>query len=526
LGLKEAEERAGQVAREVVAAGLASQEVVRKAYYEYLEIIRKDGVRGTFSQLLASRGLADREKLLALPSARPATPDSRATTPTPSRVAPPVAAPAPKAPAATPAPPPLVILTDSSLEVPPSDEKEPRGGGPDLKSTERTLADSGQGATGSSVAGLLGDDEDDAPSDVPEVPLEGALDENGEPPVGAKLGPYLVVGPLGRGGMAAVLRVKDTRSGLDLAMKVLTAGGRPGAEKRRARFRREVRAVMRLDHPNVIKIRDSGRSGPIDFLVMDLVEGEDFEKTLARNRFALGKRLDIMERVVRAVAHAHERGVIHRDLKPQNVLLDESGDPRVVDFGLAKVEDDEFSLTKTNTALGTPFYMAPEQHRNAKGIDHRSDIFSLGVMLYEVATGERPFTGETAIEVGHKVLTVDPPPPSSLKAEVPTGIDEIVAKAMEKDPAHRYQAAGILVDDLARVRAGKDVIGARGALSPLARLRRLVELNRPAVLTGLVVAAAFLLLRSRLFVVGSTVLAVALVVLALPRASRGDKTRK
>ena len=225
---------------------------------------------------------------------------------------------------------------------------------------------------------------------------------------------------------------------------------------------------------------------------MDLVEGEDFEKALAKKKLDLEKRLEIVEGICRAMAHAHERGVIHRDLKPQNVLLDARSKPRVVDFGLAKVKDDEVSLTRTNTALGTPFYMSPEQHKNAKGIDQRANVFALGVIIYECATGVRPFTGETAAEVGHKVLTTDPPLPSKLQpGKVSPAIDAIVVKALEKDPTRRYASAGALLVDMIRARTGKELVGAKGALGVQAQARKWLEKNKAAVIGGGVASLVF-----------------------------------
>ena len=552
----------------MVARGYASQEAVKKAYFEYVEITRKSGVRGTLTQLLVARGIVDGEKaaLLARPSDRaPAqaveeggptikmtpeaiaaqladaakrrpgqTPSRRferepAPTPLVAGASPPGPReglrPSDSPPASTPpppahAPPPVVEWVD--LEVPASAEVEPQDrpsvppSGRAQKAAPRIEVDellpSAEKEPSSSAAdtqdeaakavrdllaqGGLSSSDGDPSSDealvagFPVVKLTGTLGQNGEPVPGNRIGDYEVVSLLGRGGMAAVFRVRNSRSKVELAMKVLPGGDRPGAEKRRARFLREVRAVERLDHPNIVKIRDAGRAGTLDFYVMDLVEGEDFEKVLAQKKLDLEKRLEIVEGICRAIAHAHERGVIHRDLKPQNVLLDARLKPRVVDFGLAKVKDDEVSLTKTNTALGTPFYMAPEQHKNAKGIDQRADVFALGVIVYECATGVRPFTGETTAEIGHKVLTTEPELPSKLApGKVSPALDAIVVKALEKDPARRYQSAGALLTDLIRARAGKDLIHATGALGVATRSRKWIERNRNALLGGLIVAA-------------------------------------
>lgn len=644
MDLKQAEEQATQLARDIVARGLATQEGAKKAYFEYVEIIRKQGVKGTFAQYLASRGIVDRDALTQLTGVRP--PSDRvspsvsglaitlreplkqaaaeeladgegtmklapeavqaqlaeaakrrsgsqpalpaagsatfrvgppgATTPPPpggttrgrigptpssrpvmnslassSTPAPPPAftprpanTPAPTPPAFTPAPPanppsvasssarhkkakpPSMSSGDVDLAVPPSGDAEP--GDPPVqlhadellpsaeKDPHRASAMETQDEAQKAVKALLadgalsGDDDDDEEvTDVKSYELVGQLGANGEPQAGNKIGDFEIVSLLGRGGMAAVFRVKNATTGAEQAMKVLAGGDRPGAEKRRARFLREVRAVQKLDHPNIVKIHENGRAGPLDFYVMDLVEGEDFEKALAKKKHDVPKRLEIVEGICRAMAHAHERGVIHRDLKPQNVLLDSKDKPKVVDFGLAKVKDDEVSLTRTNTALGTPFYMSPEQHKNAKGIDQRSDVFALGCIIYECSTGVRPFTGETAAEVGHKVLTFDPPLPTKLNpGKVPVQIDAIVVKALEKDPNRRYASAGALLIDLIRARAGKDLVGAKGALGAQAKARKWYEKNRAAVIGGGIVLA----------------LMAPVLAFAIYKANQGNKT--
>jgi serine/threonine protein kinase len=580
---KKAEENAALVAREIVTRGFASQEASRQAYFEYVQLIRAQGVKGTFVQFLAARGVVDKTRLAALatrdsttlsnsltgsvrgglpPVPPPASPSSdhdsltvqisadaiaaqlaeaaerRPRSPAPEplsptvRFPPPPAPPAPTPAATTPPPPaftPPPVAADRptgprtgrhpnppsapELDVPSSDEfdmsdvtvssptpakaqatlHDPKVQHSSAEVTQDEAAQVRKMVAEASAASEDGDDEHEP--EVPEVAFDSAegLNESGEPSAGAKLGKFEIVAQVGRGGMAVVYRVKNSETGREYAMKVLTGGDRPGGEKRRARFRREVRAMRRLDHPNIVKIHDAGKSGPLDFYVMDLVEGEDFEKALEKNKYELEKRLEIVEGICRAMAHAHERGVIHRDLKPQNVLLDIRTKPKVVDFGLAKVTNDEVSLTRTNTALGTPFYMAPEQHKNAKHIDQRADVWALGCIIYECATGQRPFTGDTAAEVGHKVLTLDPPLPSKVRQgiKLPGAIDAIVVKALEKDPTRRYASAGALLVDLIRARAGKSV-SASGSLGVHAEIRRWVERNKAAVIGGGVVGGVLL----------------------------------
>ncbi|MCW8141815.1 MAG: serine/threonine protein kinase, partial [Planctomycetota bacterium] len=237
------------------------------------------------------------------------------------------------------------------------------------------------------------------------------------PRPGDRLGAYVLEGVLGSGGMGVIHRARRDGADQPYAVKVLIARPGPSGEARRQRFAREVEVLRRLEHPNIVRMHDAGSHGPYDWYAMDLVEGRELGDLLAQGRLTVRQRLDMFSSICRAVAHAHERGVVHRDLKPGNVLVDPNDAIHVLDFGLAKLTDGEpldLQLTQDGSSLGTPYYMAPEQLVSPKDVDRRADVFALGVLLYELMAGARPFVGTTAVDVSNKILNVTPPPPSTV----------------------------------------------------------------------------------------------------------------
>ena len=253
---------------------------------------------------------------------------------------------------------------------------------------------------------------------------------------GTRLGPYEILGPIGAGGMGEVYRAHDTRLGRDVALKILPAEV-AGDASRRARFEQEARAVAALNHPNIIAVYDVGEG----YMVSELVEGE----TLRGAKFSLRKTLDIAAQIASGLAAAHAAGIVHRDLKPDNVLLTKEGRAKILDFGLARMQQPQAGATdETMTArtepgvvMGTAGYMSPEQVRGLEA-DHRSDIFSFGVMLHEMLSGQRAFQGETSVDTMQAILRQDPP---ELPRTVPGGVREVVCHCLEKDAANRFQSA-------------------------------------------------------------------------------------
>ncbi len=342
-----------------------------------------------------------------------------------------------------------------------------------------------------------------AGQDVPDDVLGSAeLEAPAEPRPGESVGGPELPKLIGRGGMGLIYRAR-ARDGQTVALKLLAGGRDPGADRRRQRFRCEFEALRRLDHPGIVRVFDFGRDGPWDWYSMELVDGKDLERLLAQGALEPAARLDRYADIVDAIAHAHARQVVHRDLKPQNVVVDAAGRARVLDFGLAKILDQGLGMTRTGSSLGTPFYMAPEQLQSAKQVDARADVFALGVILYELLTGQRPFLGASAAEVGQHILHHEPPRPGRVAAGVHPDLDALCMRALEKDPAARYPDAGALLADLARHRAGSGVAGASGLGRTTADLRRFARRHKAPILAaavtatvclGLVAAAAALLL--------------------------------
>jgi ABC-type phosphate/phosphonate transport system substrate-binding protein len=309
-------------------------------------------------------------------------------------------------------------------------------------------------------------------------------------------GPFLdyeLVERIGRGGMGVVYRARQLSLNRVVALKVIGAGelASPAAL---ARFRREAEAVAKLEHPNIVPIYEVGEHGANPFLVMRLIEGASLAERLldfalpvavpsrdqANRRQADIARL--ITAVARAVHYAHERGVLHRDLKPSNILLDQDGNPHLTDFGVAKFVDQEMALTQTSELLGTPCYMAPEQAAG-RPLSPATDVYGLGVILYELLTGRRPFEAEQPVEILRKVIEDEPASPDLLNRAVDHDLATISLKCLDKDPGRRYASALEFARDLERWQRHEPVL-ARPA-GPILRLRRWTMRN-PALATLIV----------------------------------------
>jgi serine/threonine protein kinase len=288
-------------------------------------------------------------------------------------------------------------------------------------------------------------------------------DSQGSVVPGTMLGPYEVQALLGAGGMGEVYRARDTRLDRTVAVKVLPGTMSPDP-LRRQRFEREARAISALQHPNICTLHDVGQQGTSQFLVMEYLEGETLAERLMKGRLPLDLTLRYATEVADALEAAHRRGIVHRDLKPGNIFLTTHGEAKVLDFGLAKLEDarppanslttltsDPRALTTPGVAMGTVAYMSPEQARGEE-LDARTDIFSLGAVLYEMATGKLAFPGKTSAVVFKAILDETPPPPTQVIPSLPAQLDQIAVKALEKDRDLRYQSAADLRADLKRFR--------------------------------------------------------------------------
>ncbi|MCI0748579.1 MAG: serine/threonine-protein kinase [Verrucomicrobia subdivision 3 bacterium] len=290
---------------------------------------------------------------------------------------------------------------------------------------------------------------------------------------------YEILERIGRGGMGVVYRARQLSLNRVVALKVI-AGGEPASPAALARFRREAEAAAKLDHPNIVAIYEVGEHEATPFLVMRFVEGVSLaEQRQDGKRRTEAEIVRLMGTVARAVHYAHSRGVLHRDLKPSNILLDAAGQPHLTDFGIAKLVGEEATLTQTAELLGTPCYMAPEQAAG-KPLSRGADIYSLGVILYELLTGRRPFEAERPVEVLRKVIEEEPVAPRVVNRAVDRDLETICLKCLDKNPARRYGSALELAEDLERWERREPIV-ARPA-GPILRLRRWVARN-PAVAT-------------------------------------------
>lgn len=254
-------------------------------------------------------------------------------------------------------------------------------------------------------------------------------------------GRYKIEKPVGKGGMAVVFKAMDMLTGRCVAIKMLHKSDAENPQIVR-RFINESRAVARFNHNNIVRIYDVSVDGPLKYIVMEYIDGMtlceymEYKKPLDWRDAVI-----YIDQILLALDHAHVKGVIHRDIKPQNIMLLEGGYVKVMDFGIAKLLDATDPTTiKTNTAIGTVYYISPEQAENKK-IDCRSDIYSLGCMLYEMVTGKLPFTADTPLSVALKQIKETPVPPSQINPKIPLGLEQIITCAMQKNPADRYQSA-------------------------------------------------------------------------------------
>ncbi len=281
---------------------------------------------------------------------------------------------------------------------------------------------------------------------------------------GNRLGPYEVLSVLGTGGMAEVYRARDTRLGRDIALKVVNEALAGNPELIR-RFEQEARLAGSLNHPNLVAVYDFGQYEGTPFFITELLKGESLRSRLLRGRIPVDSALDWAAQIAQGLAAAHAQGIIHRDVKPENVFVTSDGHVKLLDFGIAKLAEGRRAegphglldntvtpaggATRTGAILGTPAYMSPEQIRGEK-VDVRTDLFSLGAVLYEMLSGRRPFLGASLVESGHAILHDEPAP---LPDDVPAVLAQLVRRCLEKEPARRLQSATDLALTLNLLRA-------------------------------------------------------------------------
>jgi serine/threonine protein kinase len=268
-----------------------------------------------------------------------------------------------------------------------------------------------------------------------------------------RIGRYQVTGRIGKGGMGMVYRALDPELDREIAVKTLVAEGGFDPDSRR-RFEVEAKAAARLQHANIVTVYDRGEDRGVLFIAMEMLPGADLESLLRSGEaLPLAEKLDIVAQVCRGLAYAHERGVVHRDIKPSNVRLLDDGTAKIMDFGIAKLGPDHH-ITKTGMMVGTVHYMSPEQVRG-RPLDGRTDVFSAGVILYELLAGERPFKGDDVTAILYKIVNEEPPP-LALEAlgELGPRLRNVLDKALAKDPAARYPSAAAFAEELAALSAG------------------------------------------------------------------------
>ena len=274
-------------------------------------------------------------------------------------------------------------------------------------------------------------------------------------------GRYELDGIVGRGGMAEVYRARDIRLDRIVAIKTLRAD-LARDQIFQARFRREAQSAASLNHPNIVAVYDTGEDMatgvPVPYIVMEFVDGRTVRDLLQDGHRLLPERsLEIIDGVLRALDYSHQAGIVHRDIKPGNVMVTRNGDIKVMDFGIARaMSDAQSTMTQTAQVIGTAQYLSPEQARGDR-VDSRSDLYSAGCLLYELLTGRPPFTGDSPVAIAYQHVRENPVPPSQVDPDVPAWADAIVLKAMAKSPADRYQTAADMRADLQRAASGLPV---------------------------------------------------------------------
>jgi eukaryotic-like serine/threonine-protein kinase len=277
--------------------------------------------------------------------------------------------------------------------------------------------------------------------------------------------------------MGIVYRADDPLLNRTVAIKTIAMMEDPTAcAEYESRFYQEAKAAGGLNHPNLITINDIGREGDIAYMAMELLEGIELRKLMAQGPCPLPFALDILAQVADGLAHAHERGVIHRDIKPANIMVVRDRFAKIMDFGIARMRVSDVK-TQTGNILGSPKYMSPEQ-MTGQPADRRSDIFSLGIVLYELTAGEPPFSAPNVSQLMQQIAVATPRPPSAVKPALPAMLDLIVAKALEKRPDARYQSAAALAADLRACMA--ELTGQPAAATPAVETVATIELDIPA----------------------------------------------
>ena len=311
----------------------------------------------------------------------------------------------------------------------------------------------------------------------PTTPVPPPAEQSSAAPTERRIGKYIIKGELGRGGMGAVYLAEQPGLGREVAIKelILSAVADPTALKR---FMQEAQVMARTSHPNLVQVHDLEQIGDANYIVLEFVRGKSLRDRINQGTLPMPQTFAVMHGVLQALDYAHKRAIVHRDMKPENVLMSEEGDVKVADFGIARLTDDSgagSTATKTGTTVGTPQYMSPEQVASSK-VDGRSDLYSAGIMFYELVVGQPPFTASEAdgpFTLMAKHVQAPPKPPSVHRPGLDMGLEEVILKSLSKRPEERYQSGQEFDDAMSRV-ADRLCPGWQRSLLPGADLAKMV----------------------------------------------------
>src|SRR4026209_2889628 len=345
---------------------------------------------------------------------------------------------------------------------------------------------------------LLASEDEDAPTVAPKqqrTTSERLVEILGE------LGDYELLEEVGRGGQGVVFRARQKSLNRTVALKVISLG-QWASTAHLKRFRREAEAAASLDHPSIVPIYEVGEREGACYFSMKFVEGGQLDEVVRRAPISIRQAAELIAKVARTVHYAHQHGILHRDIKPGNILLDAKGEPHLTDFGLARLVETESSMTRTLDVLGTPSYMAPEQATgNNAAVSSVTDVYGLGAVLYQLLTGQPPFAGGATYETIKLLLDTEPKQPRLLNPKIDRDLSTICLKCLEKDPQRRYSSALALAEDLERWLNYEPIAARRAGI--FTRGRKWVRRNPKLVVAGiaglLVGAAAIWLFRGELF---------------------------
>ena len=317
------------------------------------------------------------------------------------------------------------------------------------------------------------------------------------------IGRYEIIEELGHGAMGVVYKANDPLIERFVALKTINMQVLPDSEKEtyKSRFYQEAKAAGHLNHPNIVTIHDLGESGDMAYIAMELMEGRELQTILDSKRLLTEDALNIAAQVATGLFYAHQRGIVHRDIKPTNIMVLGDYHVKIADFGIARMGT-SLSLTRAGMIVGSPLYMSPEQIRSQR-VDARSDIFSLGIVLYQMLTGKLPFTGDDVNAVMFQIVNDDPPKPSTIDSEIPESLDRIVLKCLAKKPDDRYANADELAKDLRSALDGmlRERAGIDHALVSTSRLRRWKRITTPGGVPENYVAIGSYILMGLIFAV-------------------------